>query len=238
MLVSLFPARAAGARRRHDAGRGPLCRAGRRHARCRPHRRRRGRRPGRTRRFGGRSGATLLGLAVLLWSGLRVFRGLDVAFSLVYGHGRRDSFANQPGRAGRAGGDRRRGRRGRGRHRAGRPLRRGGRGPPRAGRPRGDAHRGVSPAVRDLPRRGRFSPRRAPGDAHRGGRVGAARVGVHGVRRSRRQRGPVRRDRRGPVARDVVLRRQPPPVAGCGRQRDAHRRTWTGPALTTGSRSY
>ena len=44
---------------------------------------------------GGRSGATLLGLAVLLWSGLRVFRGLDVAFSLVYGHGRRDSFANQ-----------------------------------------------------------------------------------------------------------------------------------------------
>jgi len=52
MLVSLFPARAAGARRRHDAGRGPLCRAGRRHARCRPHRRRRGRRPGRTRRSG------------------------------------------------------------------------------------------------------------------------------------------------------------------------------------------
>lgn len=43
----------------------------------------------------GRGGATLLGLVVLLWSGLRVFRGLDVAFSLVYGHGRRDSFANQ-----------------------------------------------------------------------------------------------------------------------------------------------
>ncbi len=30
-------------------------------------------------------GATVIGLAVLLWSGSRVFRGLDVAFSQVYG---------------------------------------------------------------------------------------------------------------------------------------------------------
>lgn len=33
----------------------------------------------------GRGGATLLGLAVLFWSSLRVFRGLDIAFSRVYG---------------------------------------------------------------------------------------------------------------------------------------------------------
>jgi YihY family inner membrane protein len=33
----------------------------------------------------GRAGATVVGLVVLLWSGLRVFRGLDVAFSRVYG---------------------------------------------------------------------------------------------------------------------------------------------------------
>lgn len=33
----------------------------------------------------GRGGATLAGLAVLLWSGLRVLRGLDRAFSRVYG---------------------------------------------------------------------------------------------------------------------------------------------------------
>jgi len=33
----------------------------------------------------GRAGITVLGLVVLLWSGLRVFRGMDVAFSLVYG---------------------------------------------------------------------------------------------------------------------------------------------------------
>ncbi len=43
----------------------------------------------------GRSGATLLGLAVLGWSGLRLFRGLDVAFSIVYGASARDSLANQ-----------------------------------------------------------------------------------------------------------------------------------------------
>lgn len=33
----------------------------------------------------GRSGATLVSLAVLVWGGLRVFRGLDRAFSQVYG---------------------------------------------------------------------------------------------------------------------------------------------------------
>ena len=33
----------------------------------------------------GRGGATAVGLAVLLWSSLRVFRGLDIAFSRVYG---------------------------------------------------------------------------------------------------------------------------------------------------------
>ena len=33
----------------------------------------------------GRGGATLVGLGFLLWSSLRVFRGLDIAFSRVYG---------------------------------------------------------------------------------------------------------------------------------------------------------
>ena len=33
----------------------------------------------------GRGGATVFSLAVLLWSGLRLFRGLDIAFSEVYG---------------------------------------------------------------------------------------------------------------------------------------------------------
>ncbi|MEF8787127.1 MAG: YihY/virulence factor BrkB family protein [Haloarculaceae archaeon] len=33
----------------------------------------------------GRGGATAVGLTVLLWSSLRVFRGLDIAFSRVYG---------------------------------------------------------------------------------------------------------------------------------------------------------
>jgi YihY family inner membrane protein len=33
----------------------------------------------------GRGGATVLSLAVLFWSGLRLFRGLDIAFSEVYG---------------------------------------------------------------------------------------------------------------------------------------------------------
>ena len=33
----------------------------------------------------GQGGATVVGLAVLLWSALKLFRGLDVAFSTVYG---------------------------------------------------------------------------------------------------------------------------------------------------------
>jgi YihY family inner membrane protein len=33
----------------------------------------------------GRGGVTILGIAVLFWSGLRLFRGLDIAFSEVYG---------------------------------------------------------------------------------------------------------------------------------------------------------
>jgi len=36
----------------------------------------------------GRGGVTLVGLAVLLWSALRVFRALDIAFSNVYGSNR------------------------------------------------------------------------------------------------------------------------------------------------------
>jgi len=43
----------------------------------------------------GRAGATALGLVVLLWSGLRVFRGLDVAFSLVYDTDEVESFVEQ-----------------------------------------------------------------------------------------------------------------------------------------------
>ena len=33
----------------------------------------------------GRGGVTILGMVILLWGGLRVFRGLDIAFSQVYG---------------------------------------------------------------------------------------------------------------------------------------------------------
>ena len=33
----------------------------------------------------GRGGATVVGIALLLWGGLKLFRGLDVAFSMVYG---------------------------------------------------------------------------------------------------------------------------------------------------------
>jgi YihY family inner membrane protein len=33
----------------------------------------------------GRGGATVVGLLVLLWSGLKLFRGLDLAFSQIYG---------------------------------------------------------------------------------------------------------------------------------------------------------
>ncbi|MFB6193955.1 MAG: YihY/virulence factor BrkB family protein [Halobaculum sp.] len=40
----------------------------------------------------GRGGTTLIGLVVLLWSGLRLFRGLDTAFSRVYGVDERKSL--------------------------------------------------------------------------------------------------------------------------------------------------
>jgi YihY family inner membrane protein len=40
----------------------------------------------------GRGGATAVGLVVLTWSSLRVFRGLDVAFSRIYGVGGEESF--------------------------------------------------------------------------------------------------------------------------------------------------
>ena len=43
----------------------------------------------------GRSGATLIGILVLLWSGSRVFRGLNVAFSQVYGTTGRKSLPAQ-----------------------------------------------------------------------------------------------------------------------------------------------
>jgi len=42
-----------------------------------------------------RAGLTLLGVALLLWSGLRVFRGLDAAFSQVYGVERPEGLAVQ-----------------------------------------------------------------------------------------------------------------------------------------------
>lgn len=40
----------------------------------------------------GRGGTTLIGLAVLVWSGLRLFRGLDTAFARVYEGGEEESF--------------------------------------------------------------------------------------------------------------------------------------------------
>jgi YihY family inner membrane protein len=43
----------------------------------------------------GRGGATVVGLAVLLWSGLKLFRGLDIAFSAVYGEPTPDSIVAQ-----------------------------------------------------------------------------------------------------------------------------------------------
>jgi len=43
----------------------------------------------------GRGGATVVGLAVLLWSGLKLFRGLDIAFSEVYGEPIPDSVVDQ-----------------------------------------------------------------------------------------------------------------------------------------------
>ncbi len=43
----------------------------------------------------GRGGATAIGLAFLAWSGIRVFRGLDIAFSQVYGLGTPESLPDQ-----------------------------------------------------------------------------------------------------------------------------------------------
>ena len=43
----------------------------------------------------GRGGATLFGTALLLWSGLKLFRGLDVAFSTVYGTADEQSLLDQ-----------------------------------------------------------------------------------------------------------------------------------------------
>lgn len=43
----------------------------------------------------GRGGATIVGIAVLLWSGLKLFRGLDIAFSEVYGEPTPDSIVDQ-----------------------------------------------------------------------------------------------------------------------------------------------
>ena len=43
----------------------------------------------------GRGGATVLGVAVLLWSGLKLFRGLDIAFSEVYGAPGPESLLDQ-----------------------------------------------------------------------------------------------------------------------------------------------
>ena len=43
----------------------------------------------------GAGGATVLGLAVLLWSGLKLFRGLDVAFSAVYARPGPESLLDQ-----------------------------------------------------------------------------------------------------------------------------------------------
>ena len=43
----------------------------------------------------GAGGATVLGLAILLWSGLKLFRGLDVAFSAVYARPGPESLLDQ-----------------------------------------------------------------------------------------------------------------------------------------------
>lgn len=40
-------------------------------------------------------GLSILGLVVLLWGGLRIFRGLDTAFSIVYGTQRENDLVNQ-----------------------------------------------------------------------------------------------------------------------------------------------
>ncbi|WP_255195047.1 YihY/virulence factor BrkB family protein [Halorarius litoreus] len=43
----------------------------------------------------GRGGATVVGIGVLLWSGLKLFRGMDVAFSTIYGTASEESFLDQ-----------------------------------------------------------------------------------------------------------------------------------------------
>lgn len=43
----------------------------------------------------GRTGATIVGTLVLVWSTLKVFRGLDIAFSRVYGTAGRESLFGQ-----------------------------------------------------------------------------------------------------------------------------------------------
>ena len=43
----------------------------------------------------GRGGATVVGLVVLLWSALKLFRGLDIAFSEVYGEPAPDGIVDQ-----------------------------------------------------------------------------------------------------------------------------------------------
>ncbi|MFT4884772.1 MAG: membrane protein [Natronomonas sp.] len=43
----------------------------------------------------GRGGATVFGVAILLWSGLKLFRGLDIAFSEVYGAPGPESLVDQ-----------------------------------------------------------------------------------------------------------------------------------------------
>lgn len=43
----------------------------------------------------GRGGATIAGFVVLLWSALKLFRGLDTAFSIVYGYGLDKSILGQ-----------------------------------------------------------------------------------------------------------------------------------------------
>ncbi len=47
----------------------------------------------------GRGGATIVGLFVLLWSALKLFRGLDIAFSEVYGESESVSISSQFGNA-------------------------------------------------------------------------------------------------------------------------------------------
>ncbi|MFW5978235.1 MAG: YihY/virulence factor BrkB family protein, partial [Halohasta sp.] len=48
----------------------------------------------------GRGGATIVGIAGLLWGGLRVFRGLDLAFAAIYGTSGQDGFLTQLRNAG------------------------------------------------------------------------------------------------------------------------------------------